>query len=256
MTDITGGNYVDAIDRGFARALQLDPNNVSVRKYPGQFFVLAFSFSFFANAAEQKLRQQRHERGQVVTAIFSGELHLGVMLQGKRIRDDNKTLLQTGIWHDNVLDVLGFTLVSNELQEGITVTDMTSYGLPCARKVVAVELEVSNVKTTVTGVGSFTFSRMRQELTRLPSPRQTDKANRYAAKDNDDFISSESDWQTLLISRSNNTNASRTSIVAFPRDPSKNTQSMHVDTVGAKSKRGTHVIVAKSPPTKDDAMEV
>ncbi|GJZ83111.1 hypothetical protein Tco_0648284 [Tanacetum coccineum] len=30
-----------------------------------------------------------------VTAIFSGELHVGVMLQGKRIRDDNKTLLQT-----------------------------------------------------------------------------------------------------------------------------------------------------------------
>ncbi|GJW52589.1 hypothetical protein Tco_0096674, partial [Tanacetum coccineum] len=143
------GNYVDAIDRGFARDLQLSRNYDNNRQtWPG------------------------------------------VMLQGKRIRDDNKILLQMGICHDNVLDVLGFTLVSNELQEGITVTDMTSYGLPCARKVVAVELEVSNVKTTVTGVGSFTFSRMRQELTRLPSPRQTDKANRYAAKDNDDFISS------------------------------------------------------------------
>ncbi|GKB28476.1 hypothetical protein Tco_0867877 [Tanacetum coccineum] len=31
---------------------------------------------------------------------------------------------------------------------------------------------------------------------------------------------------------------------------------MHVDTVGAKSKRGSHVIVAKSPPMEDDAMEV
>nr|GEZ45213.1 hypothetical protein [Tanacetum cinerariifolium] len=43
---------------------------------------------------------------EVVTIKFSGE---GVML-------DNKTLLQTGICHDNVLDALGFTLESNELQ--------------------------------------------------------------------------------------------------------------------------------------------
>ncbi|KAI3801503.1 hypothetical protein L1987_29610 [Smallanthus sonchifolius] len=53
---------------------------------------------------------------EAVTAIFSGELHVGVMLQGKRIRDDNKTLSQTGICHDNELDALGFTLEPNELQ--------------------------------------------------------------------------------------------------------------------------------------------
>ncbi|GKB37199.1 glutamate--cysteine ligase, chloroplastic [Tanacetum coccineum] len=58
-----------------------------------------------------------------------------------------------------------------------------------------------------------------------------------------------------LYSRSSNTNSSRTSFVAFPRDPSKNTQTMHVDAIGAKSKRGIHVIVATSPPTEDDAME-
>ncbi|GJY64675.1 telomere repeat-binding protein 5-like protein isoform X1 [Tanacetum coccineum] len=45
-----------------------------------------------------------------VTAMLSGELQVGVMLQGKRIRDDNKTLLQTGICHDNILDALDFTL--------------------------------------------------------------------------------------------------------------------------------------------------
>ncbi|KAL8236744.1 hypothetical protein R6Q59_017825 [Mikania micrantha] len=53
---------------------------------------------------------------EAVTAIFSGELHVGVMLQGKRIRDDNKTLSQTGICHDNKLDALGFTLEPNKLQ--------------------------------------------------------------------------------------------------------------------------------------------
>ncbi|GKD77868.1 hypothetical protein Tco_1340489, partial [Tanacetum coccineum] len=56
--------------------------------------------------------------------------------------------------------------------------------------------------------------------------------------------------------RSNNTNAFRTFIVAFPWDLSKNNQTMHIDAVGAKSKKGSHIIVATSPPMKDDAMEV
>lgn len=51
-----------------------------------------------------------------VTAIFSGELHVGVMLQGKKIRDDTKTLLQTGICHDDKIDALGFILEPNEVQ--------------------------------------------------------------------------------------------------------------------------------------------
>ncbi|KAL4571071.1 hypothetical protein LXL04_017821 [Taraxacum kok-saghyz] len=58
---------------------------------------------------------------EAVTAIFSGELHVGVMLQGKRIRDDNKTLLQTGICHDNKLDALGFTLEPDKFQDGYVV---------------------------------------------------------------------------------------------------------------------------------------
>lgn len=50
---------------------------------------------------------------EAVTAILSGGLHVGVLLQGKKIRDDTKTLLQTGIFHDNKLDALGFTLEPN-----------------------------------------------------------------------------------------------------------------------------------------------
>ncbi|KAL8215237.1 hypothetical protein R6Q57_004686 [Mikania cordata] len=49
-----------------------------------------------------------------VTSLLSGDIHVGVMLQGKRIRDDDKTLLQTGI--HNKLDTLGFTLEPNHLQ--------------------------------------------------------------------------------------------------------------------------------------------
>ncbi|XP_020214264.1 telomere repeat-binding protein 5 isoform X1 [Cajanus cajan] len=48
-----------------------------------------------------------------VTAVLGGELHVGVFLQGKKVRDDSKTLLQTGISHDNQMDALGFTLESN-----------------------------------------------------------------------------------------------------------------------------------------------
>lgn len=59
---------------------------------------------------------------EAVTAIFSGELHVGVMLRGKRIRDDDKTLLQTGICHDNKLDALGFTLEPNKFQDRYVVS--------------------------------------------------------------------------------------------------------------------------------------
>ncbi|XP_059626594.1 telomere repeat-binding protein 5-like isoform X2 [Cornus florida] len=53
---------------------------------------------------------------EAVTAILGGGLRIGVLLQGKKIRDDNKTLQQTGISHDNKLDALGFTLEPNPSQ--------------------------------------------------------------------------------------------------------------------------------------------
>lgn len=51
-----------------------------------------------------------------VTAVLGGGLRVGVILQGKKVRDDSKTLLQTGISLDNRLDVLGFTLEPNSSQ--------------------------------------------------------------------------------------------------------------------------------------------
>ncbi|KAL5973346.1 hypothetical protein ACLOJK_029996 [Asimina triloba] len=50
---------------------------------------------------------------EAVTAILGGGLRVGVVLQGKKVRDDSKTLLQTGISHDDKLDGLGFTLEPN-----------------------------------------------------------------------------------------------------------------------------------------------
>lgn len=59
-------------------------------------------------------------------------------------------------------------------------------------------------KAMESGKGSSTTSHasvngMRRELMRLPNSHQTDSSNQYAARDNDDFILSESDRQTLLI---------------------------------------------------------
>ncbi|KAI3748752.1 hypothetical protein L6452_12048 [Arctium lappa] len=45
---------------------------------------------------------------EAVTAILGGELHVGVLLQGKKVRDDNRTLQQTGISLNS--DTLGFML--------------------------------------------------------------------------------------------------------------------------------------------------
>lgn len=53
---------------------------------------------------------------EAVTAILGGGLRVGVLLQGKKVRDDNETLVQAGISHGNKLDDLGFTLEPNSNQ--------------------------------------------------------------------------------------------------------------------------------------------
>ncbi|GAV76577.1 hypothetical protein CFOL_v3_20050 [Cephalotus follicularis] len=53
---------------------------------------------------------------EAVTAILGDELHVGVFLQGKMVRDDSKTLLQTGISQDNKHHSLGFMLEPRHAQ--------------------------------------------------------------------------------------------------------------------------------------------
>ncbi|KAE8727997.1 Telomere repeat-binding protein 5 [Hibiscus syriacus] len=53
---------------------------------------------------------------EAVTAVLGGGLRIGVLFQGKKVRDDNKTLLQTGISSDNQMDALGFSLEPNPSQ--------------------------------------------------------------------------------------------------------------------------------------------
>lgn len=47
---------------------------------------------------------------EAVTDFLGSKLHVGVLLQGKKVRDDNTTLLQSGITCKENLDTLGFTL--------------------------------------------------------------------------------------------------------------------------------------------------
>ncbi|OWM66781.1 hypothetical protein CDL15_Pgr010434 [Punica granatum] len=67
---------------------------------------------------------------EAVTAILGGELRVGVVLQGKKVGDDSKTLAQTGICHgNNQVDALGFTLEPNSSQDLRSATPRSSPSL-------------------------------------------------------------------------------------------------------------------------------
>ncbi|XP_076961081.1 telomere repeat-binding protein 3-like isoform X2 [Bidens hawaiensis] len=54
---------------------------------------------------------------EAVTAILHGQLHVGVLVEGNRVRDDNRTLQQSGISQNSNLESLGFMLEPS-LSEG------------------------------------------------------------------------------------------------------------------------------------------
>ncbi|KAL8233648.1 hypothetical protein R6Q59_019748 [Mikania micrantha] len=93
----------------------------------------------------------------------------------------------------------------DELEKAISVAsrDPVLYGINQAeleRRIKwtrTARTQVGNVKKLVTGTGHSTLSGMREGLMRLPNSHQ-DQASHYV-EDNDDFITSESDRQTLLI---------------------------------------------------------
>uniref|UniRef100_A0A6V7QSY5 Telomere repeat-binding protein 5-like n=1 Tax=Ananas comosus var. bracteatus TaxID=296719 RepID=A0A6V7QSY5_ANACO len=58
---------------------------------------------------------------EAVTAFLGGGLSVGVLLEGKKIRDDNRTLKQAGIAHSG-LNNLGFTLEPNSAPDPVELT--------------------------------------------------------------------------------------------------------------------------------------
>lgn len=53
---------------------------------------------------------------EAVSTLLGDGLHVGILVGGKKLRDDSKTLQQTGICHDVELDTLDFTLEPNQAQ--------------------------------------------------------------------------------------------------------------------------------------------
>lgn len=48
-------------------------------------------------------------------AILESSVHVGVLLQGEKVKDDNRTLVQTGISCEDNLDTLSFMLEPSSL---------------------------------------------------------------------------------------------------------------------------------------------
>ncbi|KAK3006575.1 hypothetical protein RJ639_016226 [Escallonia herrerae] len=70
---------------------------------------------------------------EAVTAILGGGLRVGVLLQGKKVRDDNRTLRQSGISQSGDLDDLGFMLEPSFAQASSPVSHKDpSLLLPCS----------------------------------------------------------------------------------------------------------------------------
>ncbi|URE15225.1 SANT [Musa troglodytarum] len=72
---------------------------------------------------------------EAVTAILGGRPRVGVLLQGKKVRDDNKTLRQAGITYGDKLDNLSFTMEPNPEEALVpppSSEDANFLGLACA----------------------------------------------------------------------------------------------------------------------------
>lgn len=101
----------------------------------------------------------------------------------------------------------------DELDKAIAVAarDPSWYGIDQAeldkrrRWTSTARSQVGNVKKTVVagknldGTSTSNVNGMRRELMRMPNSHQGERSNQYAAANNDDFVSSESDRQLLLI---------------------------------------------------------
>lgn len=90
---------------------------------------------------------------EAVTAILQGGLHVGVILQGKKVRDDNKTLCQFGISNGDALDSLGFTLEPTTTQMAQQLTSSDNSRFLCLDD--AVQPLARYVDDLILAVGSF-----------------------------------------------------------------------------------------------------
>lgn len=109
--NVNGGSRISACVTGHPSPLQSRDSNVKLKiksfKVPELFIEIP------ENATVGNLKRTVLE---TVSAVLGGGLRVGVLLQGKKIRDDNRTLTESGISHDDALTALGFSLEPNPPQ--------------------------------------------------------------------------------------------------------------------------------------------
>lgn len=72
---------------------------------------------------------------EAVTAILAGGMRVGVLHQGKKVRDDRQSLIQAGISHNDKTENLGFTLEPSSTQilvPSLKCSEDPNSMLPCA----------------------------------------------------------------------------------------------------------------------------
>uniref|UniRef100_A0A0R0F1D9 HTH myb-type domain-containing protein n=1 Tax=Glycine max TaxID=3847 RepID=A0A0R0F1D9_SOYBN len=96
---------------------------------------------------------------EAVTAILGDELHVGILLQGKKVRDDSKTLIQTGISQDDKRHRLGFMLEPRHTQSPSSYNDDPCYPTTSSRQ------KLSRQSTSVTlQQGTYNVSKERSMI--------------------------------------------------------------------------------------------
>ncbi|GAB4827475.1 hypothetical protein Ancab_034358 [Ancistrocladus abbreviatus] len=97
---------------GVSSSIMCDQKSVSSRNSYVKFTIESFKVpELFIEVPESTtVSSLKKTVLEALTAVLGDGLRVGVLLHGKRIRDDNRTLLQTGISHYNNLETLGFIL--------------------------------------------------------------------------------------------------------------------------------------------------
>ncbi|XP_041027064.1 telomere repeat-binding protein 5-like [Juglans microcarpa x Juglans regia] len=110
-----GDNHSTAIGASSSVAGQVPPESkgCNVKLSIKSFKVPELFIEIPATATVGSLKRTVME---AVTTILGDGLHVGIMLQGKKVKDDNKTLLQTGISQDRKRHSLGFILEPRHAQ--------------------------------------------------------------------------------------------------------------------------------------------
>ncbi|XP_008387778.2 telomere repeat-binding protein 5-like isoform X6 [Malus domestica] len=104
---VNGDNCCAAVGSSSATGQQVPPKSNNLKLSIKSFKVPELFIEVPTTATVGSLKRTVME---AVTSILGDGLHVGILVQGKKVRDDNKTLLQTGISQDDKRHNLGFIL--------------------------------------------------------------------------------------------------------------------------------------------------